>query len=71
MKTENLNEFQFAALVEKQAKIDKTDDSPITNYDLKEACDHLIQLRLQVLDILENSEDLERPNNTIKFKPKK
>lgn len=71
MKTEILNQFLFADLLEKHARqINGGTTLPITKDDLKEAYDHLISLRMDMLEIFANSEDLEIPNNVFEFKPK-
>lgn len=71
MNTDLLNQFIFADLLERRARqINGGTTLPITKDDLKEAFDNLIGLRLDVLDIAYNSEDLEAPNNVFEFKPK-
>jgi len=72
MDTNILNQFLFASLVEKHArrKYEASNSVNVTKDDLKEAFDDLISLRLDVLDIAYNSEDLEAPNNVFEFKPK-
>ena len=66
MDNKTLNEFVFAHLLYKHAqiyraeRIESADDkSPKTNKDdLKEALDHLLGIRYDVKELLENTEDI-------------
>lgn len=71
MNTELLNQFLFANLLEKHARqLNGGATLPIDKNDLKEAYNYLISLRMDMLDIVENSAEIERPDNVIEFKPK-
>ena len=66
METKILNEFIFADLVNKYAETiknerldsDLNDINAVTPEDLKEAFEHLIWLREETKQIMENNEDL-------------
>ena len=75
MKTELLNEFIFADLVNKHAEFvrderlqsDPNDVPRVTEDDLKEAFENLQWLRSQTRILIHNSEDMDAPTNVIDF----
>lgn len=70
MKTELLNQFLFADLLEKHARqLNGCTTLHINKDDLKEAYHYLLALRMDALDIVE-SEDIEHLDNVVMFKPK-
>lgn len=67
MQTEILNQFIFADLLEKIARRLRAEHSlskfsepePISLDDLREAYEHIVGLRMDILNIIDESEDLE------------
>lgn len=75
MKTELLNEFLSADLVNQHAqqvrderiKFDTNDVPAVTEEDLKESFENLQWLRAQTRILINNSEDMDAPTNIIDF----
>ena len=70
MQTEILNQFIFADLLEKVARRLRAEHAlskfnvpePISMEDLREAYEHLLGLRMDMLNFIDKSEDLEVSN---------
>ena len=75
MKTELLNEFIFADLINKHAELIRNeriksdpDDIPrVTEDDLREAFENLQILRANTRVLIHNSEDMDAPTNILDF----